>query len=80
MLGTFTLDGLLIALAHFVQTNALTLSWLSSVSMSAMFVFICVDITYFFMPALQRKSSITYYVFFSRIFLLVFDPKKTWLY
>ena len=47
MLGTFTLDGLLIALAHFVQTNALTLSWLSSVSMSAMSVFICVDITYF---------------------------------
>lgn len=69
-------NGLLIAWAHFAQKNALILTWLSSVSMSAMSVFICVGITYFLCQHYKENPLSPIMFSLAGFFMLVFDPKK----
>ena len=69
-------NGFLIAWAHFAQNNALILSWLSSVSMSAMSVFICVGITYFLCQHYNENPLSPIMFSLAGFFMLVFNPKK----
>ncbi|MDF7639507.1 PTS transporter subunit EIIC [Lactobacillus sp. ESL0791] len=69
-------NGFLLAWASFAKQNALALTWLSTVSMSAMSIFICVGITYFLCK--HYKENPLSPIMFSLVgfFMLVFDPKK----
>ncbi len=69
-------NGLLIAWASFAKQNALTLSWLSAVSMSAMSVFICVGITYFLCQHYHENPLSPIIFSLTGFFMLVFDPKQ----
>ncbi|MBA1393400.1 PTS sugar transporter subunit IIC, partial [Lactobacillus sp. XV13L] len=69
-------NGILVAWANFAQHNALILSWLSDVSMSAMSVFICVGITYFLCQHYKETPISPIMFSLAGFFMLVFDPQQ----